>query len=81
MKLDAKQAQALVNLRGNHDFEVFLEGVKENVNGFLQECAEREGPSLHRSQGSAKALQALLKAFTDAPTTLDKFKSIQQQGK
>ncbi len=80
MKLTAPLAQALTNLRGNRDFETFLEGVKEDERAFLQQCADGEGTILYRAQGGAKALQAVLKAYADAPNTLVKHQS-NNQGK
>jgi hypothetical protein len=78
VKLTAQLAQALTNLRGNRDFEVFLEGVKEDEREFLQRCADGDGTALYRAQGGAKALQTLLANFTAAPQTLEKHKTNQR---
>lgn len=80
MKLNEKTAQALTNLRGNRDFEVFLEGVKEYEANRQQACVDNDGTPLYRAQGEVKALQSLQKAFAEAPATLIKIKS-NQQGK
>ncbi len=79
MKLTPEIAQALTNLRGNGDFKVFLEGAKEYESNEKQNCVDREGPNLFRSQGAVKALQSLLSAFDNAPNALEKFKT--KQGK
>ena len=74
LKLTAKTAQALTNLRGNRDFDVFLEGVKEYEAEQVQLCVGSEGNNLYRAQGAVKAIQSLQQAFAEAPVTLEKFK-------
>lgn len=79
MKLSPALAQALTNLRGNADFKVFWEGVKEYESDRTKACIDGEGAVQLRASGAVKALQALQDAFNNAPTTLEKFKT--QQGK
>jgi endonuclease III-like uncharacterized protein len=74
LKLTAKSAQALTNLRGNRDFQAFLEDVKEYEAEQLQVCVSSEGVHLHRAQGAVKVLQNLQEWYADAPSILDKFK-------
>lgn len=75
MKLNPQLAQALTNLRGNADFKVFLEGVKEYEVESQQACVTNDGLPLYRAQGATKALQFLQQMFAEAPVTLEKFKS------
>lgn len=74
MKTTPKIAEALVNLRGNRDFAVVLEGLGEHVKEELQHCADYEGVHLHRAQGAAKAIQWWQKAFETAPKDFEMFK-------
>lgn len=78
MKLtDQKLVQALTNLRGNSDFRVLLEALKEDERDETQRSLKLEGAQCHRAQGAVLKLQEIAKAFADAPETLGKFK---QQG-
>ena len=79
MKLTPQLSQALTNLRGNADFKVFMEGLKEYEADRQKACVDNDGLPLYRAQGAAKTLQSLQQWFADAPSTLEKFK--QQQGK
>jgi len=79
VKLTPQLSQALTNLRGNADFKVFLEGLKEYEADRKQACVENDGLPLYRAQGAVKTLQFLQQWFVDAPSTLEKFKN--QQGK
>ncbi len=81
MKLTATTAQALTNLRGNRDFEAFLAGMKEYEAELATRCVDGSGETQLRAAGGVQALRALTKAFTDAPTTVQKFKSPNQQVK
>lgn len=74
MKLTAKTAQALTNLRGNHDFQIFWEGVTEYQAEQLQACVNSEGNYLYRAQGAVRALRDLQEAYAEAPKTLDKYR-------
>jgi hypothetical protein len=83
MKVMPKLAEALVNLRGNRDFQTVLEGFKEHESEEVTRCVEGDGAIQLRASGAVKALRFWEEAFRDAPATLDKFKqqSIQQQQK
>ncbi len=81
MKLSAQTAQALTNLRGNADFKAFLEGVKVYEDELATRCIDGSGEVQLRAAGGVQALRAVAKAFTDAPTTLQKFKQPNQQVK
>lgn len=81
MKVSAALAVALTNLRGNRDFEAFLGGLKEYESELTTRCVDGSGETQLRAAGGVKALQAVRKAFDDAPTTLNKIKQSTQQGK
>ena len=66
-------AQALVNLRGNKDFQVFLKWLEASEAKDTQLCVEADGLKLYQSQGSVKTLQAIAKAEAEAPDLLKKF--------
>lgn len=75
---DAKVFQALTNLRGNGDFNTFVEALKAAEMESLLTCRMGEGAPLHRAQGSSQTLRELLDTIAQAPTTLEKFKSNQR---
>lgn len=79
MKSNPKLAEALVNLRGNRDFEVVLEGLKEHILEETHRCVEHEGSIQLRSSGAVKALQWWVSYYQSAPADLNKFKN--QTGK
>lgn len=74
LKIDQKLAEALSNLRGNRDFTILLDGLKEHEREETKRCVELEGNALHRAQGAVKTLQWWQEAFTTAPTVLEKLK-------
>lgn len=76
MKLTAPLAQALTNLRVSGDFKVFLQALVEDVNDETQRALSTEGATCHRAQGAALKMQAIYKAFVEAPAALEKFKTI-----
>ena len=75
MKVTPEVAQALVNLRGSSDFQTLVQGLEEIVEKDRDTCAAADGLLLYRAQGSVKSLSGILKAYADAPTILNKFKS------
>ena len=81
MKTSPQTVQALVNLRANRDFEAFLGGLKEYEAELTTRCVDGSGETQLRAAGGVKALQAVMKAFADAPSTLTKMKSTPQQVK
>ena len=81
MKLTASTAQALTNLRGNRDFVAFMEGVKEYEAELTTRCVDGSGEAQLRAAGGVQVLRALGKSFADAPVTLQKFKTPNQQVK
>ena len=74
-------AQALTNLRGNRDFAVVLEGLKEHEREETKRCVDGEGSVQLRASGAVKALQFWQNLFTSAPKDLEKFKALPQQVK
>ena len=81
MKVTPALAVALTNLRGNRDFEAVLGGLKEYEAELTIRCVDGSGETQLRAAGGVKALQAVRKAFDDAPATLNKMKIQSQQGK
>jgi len=83
VKVTPKIAEALVSLRGNRHFEVFLEGLKEHEKEETQRCIDGDGAIQLRASGAVKALQWWQNAFLSAPTDIEKFKqqASNQQGK
>ena len=81
MKTTPALAQALTNLRGNRDFAVVLEGLKEHVKEETKRCVDGEGSIQLRASGAVKALQKWQELFDSAPKDLEKFKNQPQQVK
>lgn len=75
MKLDEKLSQALVNLRANSDYQVFLEALREYERVTVDKMVAHDGTLMSRAQGSVQTLRDILKANTEAPSTLERFKS------
>lgn len=76
MKTTPALAQALTNLRGNRDFAVVLEGLKEHEREETQRCVDGEGSVQLRASGAVKALKLWQDLFTTAPKDLEKFKNL-----
>lgn len=74
MRATAELAQALVNLRSNSDFKVFLEAVKEHEREETQRALTTDGVACHRAQGVALYCQTLQKLYSSAPADLEKVK-------
>lgn len=81
MKVTPKIAEALVNLRGNRDFAVVLEGLKEHQDEEVQRCVDGEGAVQLRASGAVKTLKFWRDAFESAPKDFEKFKNQPQQVK
>ena len=81
MKATPALVTAFTNLRGNRDFVAVLEGLKEYEAELTTRCVDGSGETQLRAAGGVKALQAVMKAFADAPTTLNRMKQSTQQGK
>lgn len=78
MKLtERKLVLALVNLRGNSDFQTLMAALKEDERDETTRSLKLEGAACHRAQGAVLKLQEIEKSFADAPDMLTKFK---QQG-
>jgi hypothetical protein len=74
---DHKLAQALTNLRGNSDFRVFMEALKEDARAETTRSLKLEGAPCHRAQGAALKLLEIEEGFAAAPDALVK---INKQG-
>ena len=73
MKLSLKQAAALSNLRGNTDFDEFIQLLKE----YEAEMTDRvimcnDHATIARAQGSVAILRDLKHLITSAPEVLSK---------
>lgn len=73
MKITPEVAQALVNLRGNTDFQPFISWLEECLEKEREVCEGAVGLKLKRAQGSASTLRTILKSYAEAPETLKKF--------
>lgn len=76
MKLDPQLAQALTNLRVNADFKLFLNALKEDEEAETDTVLKTEGTQCARAQGAVLKLRQLQVCFANAPTTLERFKTI-----
>lgn len=74
VKLTPEAAQALTNLRASRDFGDFLKWIEEQRQKESEKCEEGEGTHLHRSQGAARTLRDIQKAYDEAPHVLEKLK-------
>lgn len=74
VKLNPQLSQALTNLRGNRDFVVVLEGLKEHIREETDRCVEAEGNVQQKAAGAVKALRTWFEMFNDAPKVLEKYK-------
>jgi hypothetical protein len=75
LKSSPELAQALVNLRPNHDFEVVLEAFARARQEARDTCESTlEGPMLSRAQGEATFLKKFFKLNENAPNELELFK-------
>jgi hypothetical protein len=75
LKSSPELAQALTNLRPNHDFEVVLEAFARARQEARDTCESSLDDTLRsRAQGEALFLKEFLKLNEAAPTDLDKFK-------
>lgn len=81
MKPSPQMVQAMMNLRGNRDFDVFLGGLKEYEVELTTRCIDGAGEVQLRAAGGVQALKAIKFAFDAAPKTFEKMKSNPQQVK
>jgi hypothetical protein len=73
LNLTAKQLEAVVRLRGNADFTVFMEVVREHERGHNERLVgATETPHVFRAQGAVGALRMLAETVDTAPETIRK---------
>ena len=73
MRLTQRQLEALVRLRGNSDFTVFQEIVREHQSHLVEQLTQAVEPhQLYRAQGGIKALEQMLNEYAEAPDTMKK---------
>lgn len=75
MKLTPQLAEALVNLRGNRDFETFIKGMQEDIKHHIGRAIHMDGALQTRAAGAAAALTEVVDAVNDAPAALEKFRN------
>lgn len=75
MKLTKELCEALVGLRENRNWKVFIECLKEDEAAEIDRSLQLAGPQCHRAQGAALKCREYLKAYDDAPASLDKLKA------
>lgn len=68
--LDARRSQAILRLSSNSDFQVFCEWLASSLEKADVANRSLEGAALHRSQGKAVTLEAILRAPEDAQKAL-----------
>jgi hypothetical protein len=62
----------LARLNGLVEFKIFLEYLQENLNKLDRDNRRLSGEVLHRSQGAALTLDAILTSSKDASTILSR---------
>lgn len=76
MKFVPKVYEALVMLRGNPHFDIFLrEGIAEYITQETQRCIACDGVLQSRAAGAVQALQTLKTSIESAPQILEKIRS------
>lgn len=78
MKITAPLAEALVNLRGNRDFETVMKSMQEHIAEVTRQAIDADGAVQSRAAGAVKALEHWPAAFANAPVLLNKFRNNQQ---
>lgn len=73
MKLDARTAVSLTNLRGSQEFKVFVEWLRETAAAETRACMTGDGAELYRQQGRANFADALVSAIDQAPDISRRF--------
>ncbi len=81
MKLSPRVLEALVLLRGDPHFEIFLqEGLLEHLTMEIQRTVDHDGVVQTRAAGAAKALQYWVDQYQQAPALLEKIRSVKGVG-
>jgi hypothetical protein len=76
VKLTPRVLEALVMLRGNPHFQIFLqEGLQEHIRSEAQRCVDMDGTLQSRAAGATKALQFWDSSYRDAPAVLEKLRN------
>lgn len=78
MRVTAQLAEALVNLRGNRDFETVMKSMQEHIAEATRQAIDADGVVQSRAAGAVKALEQWPVAFANAPALLDKFRNSNQ---
>lgn len=75
MKLTPRVIEALVMLRGNPHFQIFLqEGLLEHLTVEIQRSVDLDGVPQTRAAGAAKALQHWINSYHQAQADLEKIR-------
>lgn len=75
IKSTPQLAEALVNLRGNRDFETFVKGVQEHITVTTRQALNSDGPQQSRAAGASIVMEQWVEEIVKAPATLDKFRN------
>lgn len=75
IKVTPQLAEALVNLRGNRDFETFVKGMQEHVIVTTRQALDADGPLQLRAAGATRIMEQWVDVIAKAPETLDKFRN------
>lgn len=75
LTLNERASEALSRLRGNQDFTHILDWLAEIDKQRSDALLSMDSPTaVYREQGFIRALRELVKANTEAPETLERFK-------
>jgi hypothetical protein len=77
VKPDKELCEAILGLRENRAWKIFLEALKEDELLNIQRALQLEGPPCHRAQGAALKLQEIRKFIDDAPANFEKLRNQQ----
>lgn len=80
IKSNPQLAEALVNLRGNRDFETFIKNVQEHIKITTRQALDSDGTQQSRAAGATRVMEQWIDEIAKAPATLDKFRNQQPKG-
>lgn len=72
MNLERKHYEAMVRLRGNADFGLFKDVLREYMAEAIEQLKNGDGNLIYKAQGAARVLERVLDLDAKAPETLDK---------
>ena len=75
IKVTAQLAEALVNLRGNRDFEIFVKSLQEHIAVTTRQALDSDGTVQTRAAGATRVMEQWVEEIAKAPQTFDKFRN------